>query len=229
MMSRHSVEPSGSRPQPGRAIVPAVIGAVALLLGLLIVFMVDDRSRSGALEAVPVGAPLTTHPTVVHSPPPAPRTPTRTPSSPPPTSPSATQTSPAISPTTTPPPVIPPDSPGGPGGETSSSNPDLPVSVLNNSQVGGLAEDVGEFLKSKNFHVSRIDSVKWGPGGPSSGRLIVPVTTVFYQEAHKSAAENLKEFLEPYDDNIRIKPNDGTEVPADGSLILVLTKHFDLH
>ncbi|MBL7492359.1 LytR C-terminal domain-containing protein [Frankia sp. AgB1.9] len=92
-----------------------------------------------------------------------------------------------------------------------------PVVILNDSKVDGLADAASGPVKAAGFTVDRV-------GGYVS-TYNVPVTTVFYEDDLKAAAQNLQQRVTGI---VKIEPITGTDIKLyePGKLILVVTRDF---
>ncbi|ADP78229.1 LytR C-terminal domain-containing protein [Pseudofrankia inefficax] len=92
-----------------------------------------------------------------------------------------------------------------------------PVVILNDSKIEGLADAASGPVKDAGFTVDRV-------GGYIS-TYNVPVTTVFYEDDLKAAAQNLQQRVSGI---VKIEPIAGTDIKLyePGKLILVVTRDF---
>ncbi|WP_052710879.1 LytR C-terminal domain-containing protein [Pseudofrankia sp. DC12] len=92
-----------------------------------------------------------------------------------------------------------------------------PVVILNDSKIDGLADAASAPVRAAGFTVDRV-------GGYVS-TYNVPVTTVFYEDNLKPAAENLQHRVPGI---VKIEPIAGTDIRLyePGKLIMVVTRDF---
>ncbi|MEX5708210.1 LytR C-terminal domain-containing protein [Parafrankia sp. FMc6] len=196
--------------------VSSAIVAVTLIAAILIVALVDHQDPGGGpAGGGPVAVPSATDiPTPLRTSAPSTQTATTTPSptamvtaQPSTPAPPATSTSPAPPPTTTPPAIQPP--------------PLRPaVTIINNSRIEGLAVQVEPLVSAKGFIVQE--------KGNYSGEVVFSHTTVLYENGQEGFAEELVEAMKGYDDDIKIKLNDGDRIKPNGTLVFVITKNFKI-
>jgi len=92
-----------------------------------------------------------------------------------------------------------------------------PVVILNDSKIDGLADAASGPVRAAGFTVDRV-------GGYVS-TYNVPVTTVFYEDSLKPAAENLQHRVPGI---VKVEPIAGTDIKLyePGKLIMVVTRDF---
>lgn len=135
------------------------------------------------------------------------------------TPPAATSTHPSGTPSSARPSSSPPAAPA-PHPTTppaAGSGAVAPVVILNDSKIEGLADAATGPVKAAGFPVDRV-------GGYIS-TYNVPVTTVFYEDSLKAAAQNLQQHVSGI---VKIEPIAGTDIKLyePGKLILVVTRDF---
>lgn len=168
-----------------RAIAGAALSVCAVALGIVGLAWTADAPERVAAVAERAAAALSPS-----SPSPAP-SPTPPPAPPPPLSP------PSVASTTPTPTVAPP--------------PRLPVTVLNNSRIPGLAAAGAERFAAAGWPVALVGNFR--------GRI--PVTTVYYDPGLEPAA---REFAGAFEGVVRVRPRfEG--LPARG-VVVVLTREF---
>lgn len=101
------------------------------------------------------------------------------------------------------------------------------VTIFNNSRIRDLAGKAVPLVERLGYTAVAMGNLATRPGG-LSGSLALARTTIFYEAGVEAAAGVLAEALSIYDEEIRIRLNDSRDVLPDGSLILVLTRNFEI-
>ncbi|CAO5247407.1 LytR C-terminal domain-containing protein [Frankia sp. AgKG'84/4] len=206
----HGIHAPGRRRAPSRGperlrgVWAGVIAILAVLAGILLVNLLNGAPDPKHPSA-PVVAPLRTPDGAVPG-----STRSATPSASPrprPSSPSPSPTRPAEKP--------PPSPAAPPAAEPRPPVPAVPVVVLNDSRIQGLAESAARQLTAAGFTVART--------GPYRSTYNVPVPTVFYDEAHRDAAQALMDTVPGIK---KITPRSQTKIVTNDPLILVVTRDF---
>lgn len=122
----------------------------------------------------------------------------------------ATLTNSATPPSTPSPPPLPPI------GQTPTIQPE--VTILNNSRTRGLSTQAAHPVEAAGFTVRETDNFV--------GAVIFAHTTILYEPGQEIHAMELAYALRSNDAEIEVRLNNGQRIPRDGSLILVLTRHF---
>jgi hypothetical protein len=198
--------PPRRRPPTGnglRALGAGLIAVLAVGIGILLVNLLHDPKSHQPPTA---GRASTAVPATSRTPPAA------TSTHPGGTSSSARPSSSA--------PAAPPPHPTTPHPTTpaaAGSGAVAPVVILNDSKIEGLADAATGPVKAAGFTVDRV-------GGYVS-TYNVPVTTVFYEDSLKAAAQNLQQHVSGI---VKIEPIAGTDIKLyePGKLILVVTRDF---
>jgi len=128
-----------------------------------------------------------------------------------------TSTHPATPASTRPASTTPASATTRPAAGTTGVGPVAPVVILNDSRIKGLADAARDPVEKAGFTVDRV-------GGYVS-TYNVPVTTVFYEDSLKAAAQNLQQRVPGIS---KIEPIAGTDIKLyePGKLILVVTRAF---
>jgi len=195
---------------PGRA---RLVGALVALLGvvLLVVGVVAlGGGNSGPSKAAP--APSTSlSPSVSRSGGPASGTSAGSASAP------ATRSTQGPSPTRTatvvPPPLSPRPSATPPPGTTAAR---APLTVLNNSTIGGLADRAAGQAQNRGWQVAQV--------GNFAGRL--PVTTVYYTPGDGSGQAAANELAHEFPQIDQVLPRYAGLPPTPAGIVLVVTKDW---
>ncbi|KJE21578.1 LytR cell envelope-like transcriptional attenuator [Frankia torreyi] len=90
-----------------------------------------------------------------------------------------------------------------------------PVVVLNNSRISGLADSAARQVEAVGFPMSRT--------GSYLSIYNVPVSTVFYDDAHRDAAQALMDTIPKIKE---ILPRSQAQIVASDPLILVVTRYW---
>lgn len=204
--------PVRRRPDRLHGVVAGIIAVLAVLTGILVVNLLNG-SPGPQDSAGPVVAPS--------------RTPQRdalgsaTPSASPSARPSRSASpSPSTSPSSpaerSPEPSAAPAASSAPAAGT-AQRPAVrePVVVLNNSRVRGLADSAARQVSAAGFPVART--------GNYISTYNVEVPTVFYEDAHRGAAEALMAAIPAIK---KIVPRSETQIAVPDPLILVITRDF---
>ncbi|CAI7977803.1 LytR_C domain-containing protein [Frankia sp. Hr75.2] len=197
--------------------VSSAIVAVTLIAAILIVALVDHQDPGGGpAGGGPVAVPSATDiPTPPRTSAPSTRTATTTPSA-------------SASPTSTDPASQPPAEPARTESASPTSSPSTPpnlplrpeVTILNNSRVKLLAEKSAPVVVREGFLVRET--------GNYLGEITFAHSVIFYQEGQDAAAEILAAALRKYEKEIELRLNKGEPRSPNGTLILVVTKHFKI-
>ncbi len=178
---------------PLRALAGAglAVAGVALGIGALLVFTHDDPQGNPVVASPPTAA--------VSGPP------TAAPSAEPPTATPVLPSPPATTPVA--PPVAPPASPSAPPATTGPAAPVVPVSVLNNSRVSGLADRSAARFRAGGWPVRTTGNYSGGT---------IPQTTVYYPPGQQASAQRFaKQFGIP-----RVRPR-FSGIPTSGMTVIV--------
>jgi len=188
---RRARAPQPARLSPQRAVAGAAVSVAGVLLGIGTLLWLSDDPSDGpgpvVQEPPAAAAPaqeLGTQPEAETAPvdPPAPA----------PVVPSAVV-------------VVPPPAPAKP------VVAEVPVIVLNNSRIEGLADTAAELFRDGGWPVARTGNFR--------GKI--PSTTVYYEAGQEAAA---RAFAARFDEVVRVRPRFAT-LPARG-LVVVVTRDF---
>ncbi|MCK9903630.1 hypothetical protein CC117_28995 [Parafrankia colletiae] len=212
-MSSLSDEPSpGARNRSTRAVAATMVLVAALLAGALVAALVPDRAQDGVLSPVRTEELLARSTGV-----PSPRSPA--PPGAPATTPAGTTPTATATPTPIPTPTPTASATTAPTGRPA-------VTIFNNSKEENLAERAKVVLQRLQYVVGAVGNINAVPGG-ARGSLRLAKTTIFYEGEHEAAAVELAAALGQYDgEEVETRPNDGSRVSPNGTLVLVLTKSF---
>ncbi|MCK9895723.1 LytR C-terminal domain-containing protein [Frankia sp. AgB32] len=205
----HGTHAPGRRrsPSPGperlRGVWAGVIAILAVLAGILLVNLLNG-APDPKHPASPVAAATRTADSATLG-----ATRSATPSASPSPRPSPSATRPAEKPPSPAPTSAPPATERPPPVATA------PVVVLNNSRIGGLAESAARQVEAAGFPVTRT--------GNYLATYNVPVPTVFYDDAHRDAAQALMDAIPGIK---KIAPRSQTQIAISDPLILVITRDF---
>ena len=194
-----------------------LVGALVALLGvvLLVVGIValggGDSGPSGAAPAPSTSVSPSVSPSVSRSGGPASGTSAGSPSAP------ATRSTPSPNPTRTatvvPPPPSPRPSATPPPGTTPAR---APLTVLNNSTIGGLADRAAGQVQNRGWQVAQV--------GNFAGRL--PVTTVYYTPGDGSGQAAANELAHEFPQIDQVLPRYAGLPPTPAGIVLVVTKDW---
>ncbi len=208
--------PSPPRPprlRPGdrlHAIAAGSIAVLAVLGCILVVNLVNDPSadKSAATAAAAAAASASAHAPAAGASPTAAASAAAAVARPATSHPSAVVTSPSPRVTSQPPAAAAPAPAAAP------KHVFIPIVILNNSKIPGLADSARARLEAAGFTVART--------GNYQSAYDVPEPTVFYDEGHQDAAQTVLDLIP---DVKQAKPKTKSFV-ADEPLILVVTKAF---
>ena len=188
-----------------------MLGALLAVAGvaLLVVGLVTLRGRPGD-DGRP-GAAATSQPP---SPTPSPSAPSATATATATANPSPSPGGPAASPTTSPPPA--PTTAPQPTAAPPPAQPRAPVTVLNNSTVAGLGQQVADDVRRKGWRVASI--------GNFAGRI--PVSTIYFTPGNTAQERAARQFAADFPEVQRVFPRYAGLPPTPTGIVLVVTRDW---